>query len=175
MLTMPETSDTTMYPLVELFIVAVNPVEPDVPVEPNPTQSSAVPLPDWPKPATCCQLTPPPAIADAWKPEPELETVVPIRATSASPPVTPVGRFTENDDPEAAGFWFSWTTLGAALGGSGLEPHHGQLESRRRRPVDRDRRRAPRHLRINEAADRAAAVRPGGGPPGGDAGRSLSV
>src|ERR1700733_14252548 len=94
------TSDTTISPLSDPAMVAVIGVEPEVPGDPNPTQSSALPLPDCRKPVTCCQLTPPPATEFASKPAPlePTETLVPMRATTASPALTPLGRLTDHED-----------------------------------------------------------------------------
>ena len=44
---MAETSDTCITPVSEPDIEAVTGVDPEVPVDPKPTQISALPLPDW--------------------------------------------------------------------------------------------------------------------------------
>lgn len=101
--------------------MAVTAVEPDVPVDPNPTQTSEVPFPDWTYPVTCCQVTAPPETLVASKPAPvEPEPSVPMRATSESPALTPLGRATAHEDWSAKEPWFSWTTFSAPVGGPAL-------------------------------------------------------
>ena len=61
----PDTSETTICPVVLAPRVAVTGVDPDVPAEANPTQISAVPPPEVPNPTTFSQVTPPPVTVDA--------------------------------------------------------------------------------------------------------------
>jgi hypothetical protein len=114
----PETSDTSMWPSAAPAREAVTVVAPDVPVDPKPTQTSAVPFDACWKPVTCCQVTPPPDTLLASKPAAvETDASVPIRATRASPAVTPFVRLTDQEDWAENVPWFSWTTAGAVVAG----------------------------------------------------------
>jgi hypothetical protein len=93
-------------------------IAPDVPVDANPTHTSVVPLDDCWKPVTCCQVTPPPDTVLASNPGAvDRDASVPIRATRASPAVTPLARLTVQEDWDEKVPWLSWTTAGAVVAG----------------------------------------------------------
>jgi hypothetical protein len=114
----PETSATTIWPATELGRVAVTVWAP--PDEPKPTQMSAVPFDACLNPLSDAQVTPPPETPVASKPLPEpAEALVPMRATSASPAPTALGRVTDAEVPENEA-WFSWITFGGPEAGPDL-------------------------------------------------------
>ena len=111
---MPVTSATTMWPSTAPARVAVTGVEPDVPLDPNPTHTSAVPLDDW---MDADDLLPghtparhPGRLEARSRSSPRRRSR--SGRPAASPALTPWGRVTDQELWAEKAPWFSWRRSG---------------------------------------------------------------